>query len=145
MNIFKKVETWGDTHQSKWLAVIRILLGLIIFFKGLAFVQNTDALQTMLANSKVSLYSLFFAHWVGLAHLVGGVLIVIGLVTRGAVLVQIPILIGAIVYVNADKGFYSVNSELGFSILILALLLFFLVFGSGKFSVDEFMRTHVNT
>src|ERR1043165_6741482 len=99
MNIFKRVEAWGDTHQTKWLAVLRILLGLVIFFKGLAFVQNQEALPTMMANSRFTLYSLFFAHWVGLAHLVGGFLIVIGLVTRGAVLVQIPILFGAIVFV----------------------------------------------
>ncbi len=145
MNVFKRVEAWGDAHQSKWLAVIRVLLGLIIFFKGLAFIQNTDALHEMLANSRFTLYSLFFAHWVALAHLVGGFLIIIGLITRGAVLVQIPILLGAIVFVNSSTGFYSINSELSFSILILGLLLFFLVFGSGKFSVDEFMRTHVNT
>lgn len=145
MNTFKKIEEWGDAHQSKWLAVIRVLLGLIIFFKGLAFVQNTEALHSMLANSRFELYSLFFAHWVALAHLVGGVLIVLGLVTRGAVLVQVPILLGAIIFVNSQTGFYSINSELGFSILVLALLCFFLVFGSGKFSVDEFMRTHVNT
>lgn len=99
----------------------------------------------MMANRAVSLYAVMLTHYVALAQLVGGVLIIIGLITRGAILFQLPILIGAIIFVNADKGFYSIHSELGLSILILALLLFFLVFGSGKFSVDEFMRTHVNT
>jgi len=145
MNTFQKVEVWGDTHQTKWLALLRVLLGLVIFFKGLYFVQNTDALHQMLANSRFDLYSLFFAHWVALAQLVGGFLIVIGLLTRAAVLVQIPIVLGAIIFVNASRGFYSIHSELGLSLLIFCLLCFFLVFGSGKFSVDEFMRTHVNT
>ena len=145
MNRFQKIEAWGDTHQGKWLAIVRILLGLIIFFKGLYFVQNTEAMHEMIANSAVSLYAIMLTHYVAVAHLVGGVLIAIGLITRGAILFQIPVLIGAIIFVNAEKGFYSIHSELGMSILILALLLFFLVFGSGKFSVDEFMRTHVNT
>lgn len=145
MNTIEKVEFWGDTHQSKWLAVLRMALGLVIFFKGLYFIQNTDALHEMMSKSSVSLYALFLTHFVALAHLMGGVLIFMGLLTRVAVLFQVPILMGAIIFVNAERGFYSIHSELGFSIIILALLLFFLVFGSGKFSVDEFMRTHVNT
>lgn len=145
MTTLQKIETWGDTHQTKWLALLRIILGLIIFFKGLFFIQNTDAISTMMANSAVSIYALFLAHYVALAHLVGGFLIVIGLITRVAILFQLPVLIGAIVFVNADKGFFSMQSELGLSLLVLALLLFFLVFGSGKFSVDEFMRTHEHT
>jgi uncharacterized membrane protein YphA (DoxX/SURF4 family) len=47
--------------------------------------------------------------------------------------------------VNAQRGFFSIHSELGLSLLVLAMLLFFTVFGSGKISVDEFMRTHEHT
>ena len=140
MNLVQKVEAWGDTHQSKWFALIRIVLGLIIFFKGLFFVQNTDAINAMIANSAIDLYAMFLAHYVALAQLVGGVLIVLGLVTRVAIIFQIPILLGAIIFVNAQHGFYSIHSELGFSILVLAMLLFFLVFGSGKISADEYMQ-----
>jgi uncharacterized membrane protein YphA (DoxX/SURF4 family) len=147
MNVIHQVETWGDTHQTKWLSVLRIILGCIIFFKGLYYVQNTEALTAMIANSKVSIYSVALAHYVALAHLVGGLLILLGLITRIAILFQLPILIGAILFINSEKGFFSIHpdSELGLSILVLALLLFFLVFGSGKFSVDEFMRTHEHT
>ena len=144
MNLVQKVETWGDTHQSKWFALIRIITGLIIFFKGLFFIQNTDAINAMIANSAIDLYAVFLAHYVALAHLVGGLLIVLGLITRIAVLLQVPILLGAVIFVNAQHGFYSIHSELAFSILVLALLLFFLVFGSGKISVDEFMRNNKN-
>ena len=145
MNTFQKIEQWGDTHQSKWLSLLRIIVGFIIFFKGLYFIQNTEALNAMIANSKVSIYAVALTHYVALAHLMGGILIVIGLVTRLAILFQIPILLGAIIFVNAQKGFYSIHSELWFSILVLALLLFILVFGSGKLSLDSFMRTHEHT
>jgi putative oxidoreductase len=145
MNSIQKIETWGDTHQTKWFAVLRIILGLIIFLKGLFFLQNSDAIFNMIAHSSVSIYAIFLAHYVALAHLVGGFLIMIGLITRLAILFQLPVLIGAIIFVNADKGFFTIHSELGLSILVLALLIFFLVFGSGKFSADEFMRTHEHT
>ena len=145
MNTIQKVETWGDLHQAKWFPVLRIILGMIIFFKGLVFIQNTDAIYNMIAHSAVSLYAVFLAHCVALAHLMGGFLIIIGLVTRLAVLVQIPILVGAIIFVNADKGFFTIHSELGLSVVVLALLIFFLIFGSGRFSADAFMRTHEHT
>ena len=145
MNVIHKIENWGDAHQTKWLAFFRVILGAIIFFKGLYFVQNTEAIHAMLANSAVSIYSVFFAHCVALAHLVGGVLIALGLITRIAVAFQIPILLGAIIFVHSSQGFFYNQAELGLSIVVLAMLIFFFVFGSGRFSVDEFMRTHEHT
>src|SRR6188474_103345 len=127
MNLVHKIENWGDTHQSKWLSVLRIIVGCIIFFKGLFFIQNTEALNAMIANSKVSIYAVALTHYVALVHLMGGILIILGLITRIAILFQIPILLGAIIFVNAEKGFYSIHSELGYSILVLALLLTILI------------------
>ncbi len=145
MNTIQKVETWGDLHQAKWFPILRIILGMIIFFKGVIFIQNTDAIYNMIAHSAFSIYAVFLAHYVALAHLMGGFLIIIGLLTRFAILFQLPVLAGAIVFVNADKGFFTIHSELGLSILVLALLIFFLIFGSGKFSADAFMSTHEHT
>lgn len=145
MNTIQKVETWGDLHQAKWFPILRIVLGMIIFFKGVIFIQNTDAIYNMIAHSAFSIYAVFLAHYVALAHLMGGFLIIIGLLTRFAILFQLPVLAGAIVFVNADKGFFTIHSELGLSILVLALLIFFLIFGSGKFSADAFMSTHEHT
>ena len=59
----------------------------------------------MIANSAVSLYAVFLAHYVALCSSDGGFLIIIGLLTRVAVLFQLPILIGAIIFVNAQKDF----------------------------------------
>lgn len=145
MNLLHKIESWGDTHQNKWFSILRLVLGLIIFFKGIVFIQNTDAINGMIANSAVALYAVFLAHYVALVYFMGGFLIAIGLITRVSVLFQIPILVGAIVFVNAQKGFFSMHSELPLSILVLCLLILFLIVGSGKYSADEFMRTHEHT
>ncbi len=145
MNYVYRIENWAENHQVKWLASLRIVLGLIIFLKGLLFIMNTDALLAMITNSAFDLYAVLLVHLVALAHLLGGLLIMMGLITRIAVLFQIPILAGAIIFVNSKTGFFSIHSELALSVLVLVLLLLFLVFGSGKFSVDEWMKKNSNS
>jgi putative oxidoreductase len=144
MSVIQKIEDWGDRHHPKWIDILRILLGLVIFLKGVQFVANTDALMKIMDHSKFPWVSFSLAHYVAFAHLVGGLLIMLGLITRVAIVFQLPVLIGAVIFINAQKGFFSVNSELSFSLIVLFLLLFFLVEGSGPLSVDEFMRRHHN-
>jgi len=52
----------------------------------------------------------------------------------------LPILIGAIFFINAPRGIYAVGSELEYSILVLLLLLFFLIYGSGPLSADDMIK-----
>ncbi|OYX97029.1 MAG: DoxX family protein, partial [Sphingobacteriia bacterium 35-40-5] len=73
-------------------------------------------------------------------HLVGGVLITLGLVTRFAAVIQIPILLGAVFFVNLTKGFSPLNSELWLSVLVLMLLILFWIVGSGPYSVDQWLK-----
>ena len=88
MTYVHRIESWAENHQVKWLAFLRILLGFVIFLKGLFFIMNTDALLAMIANSAFDLYAVMLVHLVASAHLLGGILIVIGLITRIAVLLQ---------------------------------------------------------
>lgn len=142
MNVIQKLEAYGESHHPAWLSVLRGVLGLIIFFKGIVFIQDTGALAQLMQDSNFPWSTLWLAHYVAFAHLVGGILIFLGLITRIAILFQIPILLGAIFLVNAPRGFFVGNVELLFSILVLFLLIFFFFWGSGPFSVDEYMRTH---
>lgn len=137
MNYFEKIDDWSHKHHPKWLDVLRFLLGAVIFIKGYFFIKNTDALVTIMTNSKFPWVSLILAHYVAFAHLVGGFMIAIGLLTRIAILFQLPVLIGAVIFVNAQRGFFSENSELMFSVIILFMLIFFFIYGSGPLSVDE--------
>lgn len=146
MNVVQKIEHWGDVHHAKWLDVIRIVLGLLILSKGIAFISDTDAQKDWILQNNTfgfsGLMAMALVHTVAMAHLVGGVLITIGLVTRFAVVVQIPILIGAVFLVNLTKGFSSLNSELWLSIIVLMLLILYWIVGSGPYSVDHWMKTH---
>ncbi|MES2458319.1 MAG: DoxX family protein [Bacteroidota bacterium] len=144
MTVIQKIEHWGDLHHAKWLDLIRIVLGILIFSKGIAIVSNTEILQNMLLQNNVFGFTGVMAsiaiHIVGFVHLVGGILITIGLVTRFAVVIQIPILLCAVFFVNLSQGLSPLNDELWLSIIVLFLLVLFWVVGSGPYSVDESMK-----
>jgi len=144
MNVIHKIEHWGDMHRAKWLDIVRIGLGLLIFFKGIALISNNAASQELLLQNNVYGFSGLMAslaiHIVAFVHLVGGLLITIGLVTRFASVIQIPILLCAIFFVNISRGFSMLNSELWLSVIVLLLLVLFWVVGSGPFSTDAAMK-----
>ncbi len=138
--VIQKIEHYGDTQHPRWLDLLRMALGAVLLIKGVQFVGNIEGLRQIIAGSRFPWLSIFIAHYVALVHLAGGPLIIAGLVTRVAVLFQIPVLIGAIVFVHKWDGFLVNGSELLFAIIILLLLVFFLVYGSGPLSVDELMK-----
>lgn len=142
MNLIQKMEAYGESHHSVWLSALRALLGLIIFFKGIVFIQDTAALAQLIQDSNFVWSSFWLAHYVAFAHLVGGILIFLGLITRIAILFQLPVLLGAIFLVNAPRGFFTGNLELFFSIAVLLLLIFFFIWGSGPYSADQYLKTH---
>jgi putative oxidoreductase len=135
MNTLHKIEIWADAHHPFWIDFIRMGLGLFLVMKGIFFIQNTDALLALIKSPDHALWAAFIAHYVAFAHLVGGLIIAIGLMTRMSILFQLPILIGAVFYINLSRGVY--DSELWESLVVLVLLLAFLVFGSGRISVDR--------
>lgn len=65
--------------------------------------------------------------------------------TRAACLIQIPILAGAIVFVNINvtQSAFSPYSELFLSIIILLLLIYFLIIGNGALSVKMPPEEHL--
>ena len=76
-------------------------------------------------------------HYVVPAHFIGGLLIAVGLLTRWAVLAQLPILIGAIIINFAGE---MNSSNLILAIVALLLCIFFAFYGSGKHSVDKYLK-----
>lgn len=144
MNVIHKVEHWGDAHRTKWLDILRIALGLLIFFKGIALISNNGASQDLLLQNNSFGFSGMMAslaiHIAAFVHLVGGILIIIGLLTRFACVIQIPILLGAIFFVNISRGFSMLNSELWLSVMVLLLLVLFWIVGSGPLSADQNLK-----
>ncbi|QCK17062.1 DoxX family protein [Mangrovivirga cuniculi] len=138
MTTLQKLERWADDHRPSWLSFIRALLGIFITYKGFQFMANIDQLQHLTNSLDLSFAGVTLAHYIVFAHLLGGPLLAFGLYTRFMALIQIPILLGAVFFVNSPhrNDLFGNSSELELSVITLVLLLIFLFIGSGKYSVD---------
>lgn len=144
MNLLQRVEHWGDTHHPQWLDSIRILLGAFLCYKGVDFLMNMGTMLDLL-NNKMSFGSFtttLMSNYIAFAQILGGILLILGALTRFACLIQIPILIGAICFTNADM--YRPLSAVILPIFVLLLLILFLVIGNGKWQLLKF-RTEERT
>jgi uncharacterized membrane protein YphA (DoxX/SURF4 family) len=141
MNVVHKIENWGDTHHPKVLDLVRIALGIFLFVKGITFMENTAYLQAMIENlnlidlSAGGVTALVF--YVTFAHMVGGVLIAVGILTRLASILQIPIVLGAVFLTNIFRE--PINTLAWPSIIALILLVLFTILGSGPISLDKYL------
>lgn len=137
MNLLQRVGHWGDTHHPKWLDLLRMVLGLFLCIKGIEFADNITRLTNMMSTHIPfsSFLIVLLGHYILFAHLMGGVLLMAGLLTRFACIIQIPIVLGAIIFINATD-ILGQFSELFLSIFVLFLLIYFLIIGSGPWSLD---------
>lgn len=142
MSVVTDVEKWGNAHRPGFLDFFRIILGLFITYKGLQFITSMDELETTAASFNVWFAGATLAHYVVFAHILGGPLLAFGLFTRIVCVINLPVLIGAVVFVNYPKGFLSVghHMELEMSLIVLVGLIIFIIFGAGKYSIDAKRR-----
>lgn len=142
MNLLHRIEHWGNTHHPKWIDIVRVAFGIFLCYKGIDFLAHMSTELNRLANKLPTppFTLLVVGHYVVFAHLLGGFLLAIGLATRLACLIQIPILLGAIIFVNSSDGLFTPYSELALSILVLLLLIYFLIVGNGRWSFDNLVQ-----
>lgn len=140
MNLVQRVEHWGDTHHPQWLDIIRIALGVFLCYKGVDFLLNMGSMLNLITNqmSFGSFSSMLMSNYISFAHILGGILLILGVLTRFACLIQIPILLGAVFFINLSPELYRPFSELALSILVLLLLIAFLILGNGKLAFLSF-------
>jgi putative oxidoreductase len=142
MSVISDVEKWGNTHRPGFLDIFRIALGIFITYKGLYYISNMHELEMTTSGITAWFAGAVLSHYVIFAHILAGPLIVVGLYTRIAAALQLPVLIGAVVFVNYPKGFMSIGNhmELYTSIIVLVGLIIFMIFGGGRYSIDAKRR-----
>lgn len=136
----KKLENVVDRNRDVVFELLRIYLGLSLLVVGINFAINQDQAIYYLELGKIQFFPFIFVHYIVLAHVCGGFLLAIGLITRAAALIQLPVLLGAVFLVHAKSGFFSAGQCLEFSSLVTVLLLVFFVYGGGRYSSDFFLR-----
>jgi len=98
---------------------------------------NTQILIDLVKPVQNLAGSVIILHYVAPAHLIGGLLIIFGLLTRWAIVAQFPIIIGAVI-INFAGEMHATNLMLSISVLMLCI--FFLLYGSGKRSADYYFK-----
>lgn len=142
MNLANRLEIWGDKHHPKWLDIIRIVLGIFLCYKGFQFLNNMGVLLDVMSNrlSFNAFAVAMLSHVIVFAHILGGFLLALGLLTRFACLIQIPIVLGAVFFVNSTSNLLQPFSETWQAIIVLLLLFVFLIVGNGAWSFEWFVQ-----
>jgi putative oxidoreductase len=146
MSVITDVEKWGNNHRPGFLDFFRIVLGIFITYKGVFFITHMNDLQMTASGVNAAFAGVVLSHYIIFAHLLGGPLIFFGLFTRIVCSIQLPILIGAVIFVNLPKGLLSFgNMELWASVVVLVGLVVFMIFGAGRYSIDAKRRREMNS
>jgi len=143
MNLVHKIHNWEQPKHDTLTLVFRVILGIIITFKGITFLSNLTFLDALLRHSSLYRFAESFWVWyIALASLLCGIFIVTGLFTRAAIIFQMPILIGAVLFINPGEHSFAINGEFVLSLVILSMLFYFLFKGPGEISMDNYLRDH---
>lgn len=137
MGIIKKLNKWANRHTFYPLDLLRIVFGVFLLFKGFSFMGNSQILIDLIKPLQNIAGSMLAIHYVTPAHVIGGLLIIFGLLTRWATLVQLPLIIGAVIINFVGE---MNTTDLILSLVALILCVFFTVYGSGKHSVDYYLK-----
>ncbi|WP_370000521.1 DoxX family protein [Winogradskyella sp.] len=137
MGYIKSLNKWANAHSYYPIDLLRIALGILLFYQGVYFMSNLPLLLELYEPIKPLIGDVWIVHYIAPAHFVGGFLIVFGLLTRWAIVAQLPILIGAVL-INFIGEMDVKNFVLATSVLLVCI--FFLFYGSGKHSVDKYLK-----
>ena len=127
-----RLVAWQWVHNSTGYDLVRMFVGAALLIRGAWFALNPDAFAEMAGDRPVD----WLTYYVMIAHIAGGLLLTIGLFTRFAAAIQIPILISAVFFVSFGSGLASGNQSLELSGIVLLILAVVLIFGPGKLSLD---------
>ncbi len=133
----KRLNKWANMHTYYPIDILRVGLGVFLFLKGVDFISNSQILIDLIKPVQSLGGAMLVIHYVAPAHLIGGLLIIVGLLTRWAIYAQLPLLVGAVI-INF-VGEMNI-SNLVIALLILIFCIFFAFYGSGKHSIDYYLK-----
>jgi putative oxidoreductase len=140
MAFIQQFKAWTNAHNPKWLALVRVALGAALLLRGVNFLNDLPGLDRLIEENHLSAYGDLLRNSIPWIHVAGGFFIIIGLYTRFFSFIQLPFILGAILFINSKKGFFGAETDLIYSIVLLVLLVVFVIEGSGPLSLSTFFR-----
>ena len=95
--------------------------------RGIYYITTIQPLYSLIKESRLGEFNMnmplaMFVSWV---HTLGGTFIILGLLTRISAWAQIPIVLGAIIFINLNNSLSHSFPELLLSVVVLILLFVF--------------------
>jgi uncharacterized membrane protein YphA (DoxX/SURF4 family) len=133
----RSLNKWANAHSYYAVDTLRVVFGIFLFLKGVSFITEKQYLNEILREMGNFGSEMLLIHYIALAHMIGGVMIIIGLLTRWSIWVQLPIIISA--FVINFIGVFNLENLIQSSIA-LVLCFAFLLYGSGRHSSDYYLQ-----
>jgi putative oxidoreductase len=121
------------------MTAVRVILGVLLIWIAIQFGRNPHDILEAVGNTN-GFMSLFVIHYIMMCHFTGGVLLILGMITRVAAAVQLPILIGALTLTIGGDGYGSIYTQFWFALVVFIMLIAVTWYGAGRYSIDEAMR-----
>lgn len=140
MKFIHEIILWFDKNTNLAYSLIRIFLGLALFIRGVILASDPAVITTLAGEDKIY----WWYSYITVAHIIGGISLAIGILTRFGSLFQIPVLFGAVFFVHLKQGLLSIGQSLELSVLVLVLLIIHFIFGAGQLSIDSRMKSKLS-
>jgi uncharacterized membrane protein YphA (DoxX/SURF4 family) len=118
--------------------LLRVYLGIALFIKGVVYLRHIPALVAMMDAANAPFAGATLAELAALAHVAGGLMLAFGVLTRLGAIIQIPNLLGAVLFIHLKQGLFTPAQTLEFASLVLVLLVLYTIGGAGRWSVDAY-------
>lgn len=140
MKNMKEIVNWIDQRRDWCFDLMRIYLGIGLLVKGIYFLWQPDYVASLvMVAGNYSAWNTLVVHYVAMAHIAGGLLMAIGMVSRVGAAIQLPVLFGAVFLIHLKEGLFAKDQSLEFSALVLFLLCLVTAYGSGTLSIDYYL------
>lgn len=123
---------WKNLNPERGFDLIRAYLGIGLSIRGVLFLADPSTMGEMVQQGPQVLPLL-----IALGHIVGGLLLAVGLYTRATATAQAIPVLGALLLVHSQGKLASSDQSFEFTALVLAILVFYACFGAGPWSLDS--------
>ena len=136
MNIFSSYSTSLDAKTQTAYGLIRIFLGIVLAIRGWLILSSPESILDLGVNRELFVWVSF----IGISHIVGGILLATGFLVRLGALIQIPVLFSAVFFVHAHTRLMMGGQSIELATMVLFLLCVFFTFGAGPLSITDFIE-----
>jgi uncharacterized membrane protein YphA (DoxX/SURF4 family) len=130
-----------DTENNNTAIFIRLVVGLIFLTEGIQKYLFPELLGTGRFTTIGFSNPAFWAYFTGTFEIICGTLIILGLITRVAsiplIIIMITAFISTKIPILIHKGFWPWAHEYRTDFAMTLLLIYLLIYGSGRWSVDS--------